>query len=174
MFTDYMMKKERSESVSCLVVSDSCDPMDCSPPGSSVHGVFQARILEWVAIPFFRGSFWPRIKFGFPALQTDSLPSESPRNPLSLGWTSWIASNKWKYSKSDAYKIILASVLSVALSHWLAWAILAAMNFPMETSMRQATDVSHQHFQHLGTANCHACEIWSRSSLVKFGDRTKL
>ena len=33
-----------------------CDPMDCSPPGSSVHGIFQARILEWVAIPFSRGS----------------------------------------------------------------------------------------------------------------------
>ena len=32
------------------VVSDSCDPMDCSPPGSSVHGILQARILEWVAI----------------------------------------------------------------------------------------------------------------------------
>ena len=38
-----------------------CDPMDCSPPGSSVHGIFQARILEWVvAIPFYRGSSWPR------------------------------------------------------------------------------------------------------------------
>ena len=34
-----------------------CDPMDCSLPDSSVHGVFQARILEWVAIPFSRGSF---------------------------------------------------------------------------------------------------------------------
>ena len=29
-----------------------CDPMDCSPPGSSVHGIFQARVLEWVAIAF--------------------------------------------------------------------------------------------------------------------------
>ena len=37
-----------------------CDPVDCSPPGSSVHWVFQARILEWVAIPFSRGSSWPR------------------------------------------------------------------------------------------------------------------
>ena len=36
------------------------DPMDCSLPGSSVHGIFQARILEWVAIPFSRGSSWPR------------------------------------------------------------------------------------------------------------------
>ena len=36
--------------LSYSVVSDSYDPMDCSPPGSSVHGIFQARILEWVAI----------------------------------------------------------------------------------------------------------------------------
>ena len=42
---------------SCLTL---CDPMDCSPPGSSVHGLLQARILEWVAIPFSRGSSWPR------------------------------------------------------------------------------------------------------------------
>ena len=37
-----------------------CDPMDCSPPGSSVHGIIQARILEWIAIPISRGSFRPR------------------------------------------------------------------------------------------------------------------
>ena len=36
-----------------------CDPMDCSLPGSSVHGIFQARVLEWVAV-FFRGSSWSR------------------------------------------------------------------------------------------------------------------
>ena len=34
--------------------------MDCSPPGSSVHGIIQARILEWIAVPFSRGSSWPR------------------------------------------------------------------------------------------------------------------
>ena len=34
--------------------------MDCSPPGSSVHGIFQARILKWIAIPFSRGSYGPR------------------------------------------------------------------------------------------------------------------
>ena len=42
---------------SCLTV---CDPMDCSPLGSSVHGILQARILEWVAIPSSRGSSQPR------------------------------------------------------------------------------------------------------------------
>ena len=38
----------------CSVMSDSCDPMDCGPPGSSVHGILQARILEWVAISYSR------------------------------------------------------------------------------------------------------------------------
>ena len=41
-------------------MSDSCDHMDCSLPGASVHGILQARILEWVAIFFSRGSSWPR------------------------------------------------------------------------------------------------------------------
>ena len=42
---------------SCLTL---CDPMGCNPPGSSVHRIFQARILEWVAISFSRGSSQPR------------------------------------------------------------------------------------------------------------------
>ena len=37
-----------------------CDPMDCSPPGSSIHGILQARVLEWIAISFSRGSSLPR------------------------------------------------------------------------------------------------------------------
>ena len=36
-----------------------CDSMDCSPPGPSVHGILQARVLEWVAVPFSRGSSPP-------------------------------------------------------------------------------------------------------------------
>ena len=48
----------------CVLVAKSCptlcNPMDCSPPGSSVHGILQARILEWVAVPFSRGSSRPR------------------------------------------------------------------------------------------------------------------
>ena len=47
----------------CLVTQlcpTLCDPMGCSPPGSSVHGIFQARILEWVVTPHSRGSSQPR------------------------------------------------------------------------------------------------------------------
>ena len=51
----------KCESVTHLTMSDSLDPMDCSPPGSCVHRILQARILEWVAIPFSRGSSWPRL-----------------------------------------------------------------------------------------------------------------
>ena len=50
---------------SCLVTQSCltlCDLMDCSPPGSSVHGILQARKVEWVAISFPRGSSWPRAR----------------------------------------------------------------------------------------------------------------
>ena len=55
------------------------DPMDCSLPGSSVHGIFQARILEWVAIFFSSGSSKPRDETQSPALQADFLPTELPQ-----------------------------------------------------------------------------------------------
>ena len=50
-----------------LVMSDSLQPMDCSPPGPSVHGIFQASILEWVVITFSRGSLNPGINLMSPA-----------------------------------------------------------------------------------------------------------
>ena len=52
-----MERKVKVKSLSCVRL---CDPMDCSLPGSSIHGIFQAKILEWVAISFSRGSFRPR------------------------------------------------------------------------------------------------------------------
>ena len=54
------LESYENESVSRSVVSKSLQLMDSSPPGSSVHGIFQARKLEWVAIPCSRGSFRPR------------------------------------------------------------------------------------------------------------------
>ena len=61
-----------------------CDLMDCNPPGSSVCGILQARILEWVAIPFSRDLPNPGIKSGSPELQADSLPVEPPGMPFGL------------------------------------------------------------------------------------------
>ena len=59
---------------SCLTL---CDPIDCSLPGSSVYGILQARILEWVDMPSSRGSSWPRDRThisGLPHWQAGSLP----------------------------------------------------------------------------------------------------
>ena len=59
------LKSESEILQSCLTL---CDPMDCSLPGSSVHGIFQVRVLEWVAI-FFSGNLPdPGIEPGSPAL----------------------------------------------------------------------------------------------------------
>ena len=66
---------ERAESLqSCLSL---CDPMDCSPPGSSVLGILQARILQWVTMPSSRGRS-PGTKPKSSALQVDSLPPANP------------------------------------------------------------------------------------------------
>ena len=69
-------------------VSQSCptlrNPMNCSPPGSSVHGILYARILEWVAMLTSGDLPNPGIEPVSPALRTDTLPSEPPGKPLVL------------------------------------------------------------------------------------------
>ena len=57
-----------------------CDPVDYSPPGSSVRGILQARILEWEACPSPGNLPDPGIEPGSPAPQADALPSEQPGN----------------------------------------------------------------------------------------------
>ena len=60
-----------------------CDPMDCSLPGSSIHGIFQARVLEWGAISFSGDLPDLGIEPGSPALQADALPSKPPGPSIS-------------------------------------------------------------------------------------------
>ena len=66
----------------CVLVAQLCptlcDPMDYSPPGSSIHGILQARILEWVALPSPRDRPNPGIEPRSPVSQADSSPSEPP------------------------------------------------------------------------------------------------
>ena len=58
-----------------------CDPMDCSPPGSSVHGILQARVLEGLPLPSPGDLPNPGIEPRSPALQADALPSDPPGKP---------------------------------------------------------------------------------------------
>ena len=75
----------------CLTL---CEPMDWGSPGSSIYGISQSRILEWVAIPFVRGSSQPRGWTWSPTLQADSLLCEPlekpPGKPLLLGTLIWL------------------------------------------------------------------------------------
>ena len=68
-------------SMKSMSVSQSC-PTLCEPVGSSVHGILQAGTLEWVAMPFSRGSFQPRDRTWSPALLANCLPSEPLGKPF--------------------------------------------------------------------------------------------
>ena len=63
MSTYYVLDKMLSPLCVCVIAQSClilCDPRDYSPPGSTDHGILQARVLEWFAIPFSRGSSQPR------------------------------------------------------------------------------------------------------------------
>ena len=75
----------KSESKMKAIVTQSCptlyDPVDCSPPGSSVHGILQARVLEWVATSFSRGSSQPRDQTQVSCIAGGFFTAEPPEKP---------------------------------------------------------------------------------------------
>jgi len=91
-----------------------CDPMHCSPPGSSVHGFSQARILEWVAISFSRGSSWPRDQTWVPCTTgrffTDWATREAQMitclNGISVLLIPWFLCSKFLFQLSFIYILI--------------------------------------------------------------------
>ena len=118
------------EVISSAKSLQSCDPMDCSPPGSSVHEIFQARKLEWVAISFSRGSSPPMwLNPGSSALQADSLPSEPP------GKHCYVSSTKSKcYEEREDVQFIFISLpylaQSTILSRWpKVWSLASYVIF---------------------------------------------
>ena len=97
--------------VSHSVVSSLCDPMDYSLPGSSLHGILQERILEWVSIPFSRGSSPPRDQIHVSCISgrffiiwaTSKAPQKGVQNSnadhTTVMWSqaSVLAHTKWQY-----------------------------------------------------------------------------
>ena len=74
-----------------------CDRMGCSRPGSSVHGIFQARVLEWVAISFSRGSSWSRDWTRVcPHYRPDALLSEPPGKIMLFIYFFGYATSMWE------------------------------------------------------------------------------
>ena len=87
-----------------------CDPIDCSPPGFSVHGILQARILEWVAISSPEDLPDPGIKPWSPALQADSLLFEIPGKPFLFLFYIMTTRFNMKTWQSEGTKILVFSV----------------------------------------------------------------
>ena len=82
-----------------------CNPMDCSPPGSSVHGIFQVRILEWVAIFYSRGSSQPLLGLNpgctsWELSQLHSLQRDNFNN-LFTGWLWELNAQRLTHSEKD-------------------------------------------------------------------------
>ena len=93
-----------------------CDPMDCSPPACSVHGIFQARILEWIAISFSRGSSQPRNRTQVSCIAGRFFTNWAMRE-ISSSYLSLI------FSLSLVYLFMIISILFCSKVFWLFLAL---------------------------------------------------
>ena len=131
-----------------------CDPIDCSLPGSSIHGIFQATVLEWVAISFSRESSQPRDRTKSPALQADAFHLWVTRAAHKLGL---ILMGGAKLSKSliqfsvngrgcvpsllftRGQTMVRASLVTQRLNHlppvWETWVWSLGREVPLEKEM---------------------------------------
>ena len=117
------------------VVPDSYSPMDCSPPGSSVHGISQVRILEWLAISFSRGSSQPRN-------QNSCLLRKAFLSLLAILWSSAF---KWVYLSFSP--LLFTSLLFTAIckaspdSHFafLSFSFLGMVLIPVSCTMSRTS-----------------------------------
>ena len=98
-----------------------CNPMDCSRPGSSVHGILQARILEWVAISSSRGSSWHRDRTWI------SYVSCMGRQVFTTSAT-WEAPRQWQSSASETPLISTSSLASPPTWSFICLSVTSALN----------------------------------------------
>ena len=123
---------------SCCWVSKSCltlfYPMDCSPLSSSVHGISQARILEWVAISFSRGSSWPRDWTHVSCIAGRFFTSKPPGKPILL-----LLTNIWMF-----WALTIRQE-DLALS--LRWSLLSPQHAPLRITVVKQGCSSSPFFQ---------------------------
>ena len=103
----------------CLTL---CDPMDCNPPVSSLHGMLQARILERVAIPFSRGSSWPRDWTWVSCITGRFFTTRPPEKPLLVFWVSVNWENTYWQEAALKWKMLL--ILFTLMASIYIWKIL--------------------------------------------------
>ena len=116
-----------------------CDPMDGSPPDSSVHGIFQARILEWVAISFSRRSSQPRDQTWSLSLQADSLRTKWRGKPFTLMMSLYL--NSHPYTLLSKIPLITSK---------------------LSTSMGETAPLTVEQVKLLESSVLHWTQIWKR------------
>ena len=99
-----------------MKVAGSC-PTLCDPIDYTVHGILQARILEWVAVPFPRDLLNPGIEPRSPTLQADSLPAEPQGNPRILEWVAY------PFSSGSSWPRNWSRASCIASGFFTNWAI---------------------------------------------------
>ena len=120
-FSALLLPRTSSACGCCLVtiVSDSCNPMDCSLPGSFVHGISQARILEQVAISFSRGSYPPRDRTHVSGWAGDSLPLSHLGSPFSSQHVlDVMMCHKMSKRKEACRELPIQSIYKMVMAHF--------------------------------------------------------
>ena len=111
----FMLMCEGDDEVKSLSRVRLCDPTDCSIPGSSIHGIFQARVLEWLPFPSPKDLPDPGIEARSLTLQADSLPSEPPGKSLILLQQKSIFSGMTPLPAMGLIKTTNASTLNISI-----------------------------------------------------------
>ena len=116
----YAIESESEVAQSCLTL---CDPMDCSLSGSSVHGIFQARVLEWIAISSSRGSSRPKNRTRVSRIAGRRFASEPPGKPKYINGDLF-----WSFT--DYFCFIDYTKAFNCVDHNKLWKILKEMGMP--------------------------------------------
>ena len=141
----------------CVLIAHSypilCNPMDCSLPGSSIHGILQARILEWVPMPFPGESSQPRDRthVSYVSWQAGSLPLASPGKPIKDKWSevAQLYLTLW-----DPMDYTIHGILQATILEWTTFAfsgvsfLVGPMGFPGGASGKEPTCQCRRHKRH--------------------------
>ena len=104
-----------------------CNPMDCSPPGSSVHGILWATVLEWVTISFSRGSSWPRDRICVSCIGRQILCYLSHLgSPRILEWVAY------PFSRGSSQPRNQTRVSCIAGGYFTSWATRGSCKLPLQ------------------------------------------
>ena len=107
-----------------------CNLMDCSIPGSSVHGISQARILEWVAISSSRGSSWPRDLTHISCIAGRFFTTEPPEKPIYIHTYIYSSNSQGTYILWEYLGLFLRYKATRNLLHWSLCVPFSPGSFP--------------------------------------------